>query len=578
MLATKAVAPETVFAIWFSLGLTQPQNKQLKDALRELVSSECETIERRLSVAATRATWALVKRVFEDWLRWDISWEQARTMNEGRKERSAYAKGANADSLFMMLATGGGLGALSQLQDSELMKELAAYCGNFTVQAPGVSVGATECCCGNVTMFTSDSEFTLHYGSCVWTAFSLNTFKAGGGERPLTRCVYPQFERWVASSREVLKVNTDKPAVLCEFDVSDALLLCQNLVGSRSGLYDVVTTSNVADVVGILALLCHVRPLLRETGYALLETLFNATDQTPQQYLGHELHMPPGLWPFILGWRCIEHPERGTTPVACDGQWERTPPAVQMNPNMLKGRHRHDMYWCTLLPGALFNSDASEIVSCILWVILAQQCRPGNPRTAAPLLCMLRLLPLDKALALLKSAPYPSDELCALAELPVVQVRASPSRRVYSAVWGTVDAHRRKTSMLHWIAKKGDGDRGGELLSQGVALDSDLVVERKALGGRLCGMPALLCRETKEMHLYAAVGAHVTGATALRSWSLDSKGALRLEVGLSASWMACLNGGATLKATPYASQQLFEVPPAYPWPVCGPLRGHPVVW
>merc|ERR1740123_1121771 len=79
--------------------------------------------------------------------------------------------------------------------------------------------------------------------------------------------------------------------------------LCANLLPRR---FSVVSTSNVADHIGLLPLLQAVRMVTLTEGLLLTETLLHLSySADTEDYLRANLIVPPELWPGVIGWRCI---------------------------------------------------------------------------------------------------------------------------------------------------------------------------------------------------------------------------------------------------------------------------------
>ena len=148
----------------------------------------------------------------------------------------------------------------------------------------------------NPTLFRSPDRYDLHYGSNPYSAFPL--FAAGYDPHlPLTSLCLREMESWVRALRAA------GPAVSWRFSAGDCLALCGELLPRE---FAVVSTSNVADHVGLLPLLQAARMVTSPQGHLITSTLLHLSYAADSEdYLQQNLTVGPEMWPGLFGWRCL---------------------------------------------------------------------------------------------------------------------------------------------------------------------------------------------------------------------------------------------------------------------------------
>jgi hypothetical protein len=201
----------------------------------------------------------------------------------------------------------------------------------------------------NPTLLKSSSGYDLHYASDPFKA--LPTYASSyDPKRPLTTLGLSYITAWVDELRQ--RKRWAHTAATWEFAVGDCARLCAKLLPRR---FSVVSTSNVADHIGLLPLLQAARMVTCPDGLLLTETLLHlGYSADPEDYLRTNLSLPPELWPGILGWRCIGY-EGALAPQSSEVQFVM--PDVgglilkKLDEERERGGGQHEEEWCAAWGG-----------------------------------------------------------------------------------------------------------------------------------------------------------------------------------------------------------------------------------
>ncbi|KAK3246463.1 hypothetical protein CYMTET_20555 [Cymbomonas tetramitiformis] len=304
--------PEVIAAVWFSLKLAPAAHAALRAALAALTGAA-----RQAELEALGASF-LVKEEQErvhqqllQWAAWELDWAElqrhrtsflrlhCRTADLASSHRIQVAFICGEDS---SLAT-----------DSESFPVTAATAEMLQYLEEGVMHLGDEperhC---NPTLLWLPHRYDLHYGSNPFLAVPLHAPRYEP-RKPLTALLVQQLGEWA----EALQQRGSR--VRWRLSVSDCLGLCSTLPARR---FAVVSSSNVADHVGLLPLLQATRGLARSPGGVLLtSTLLHLSySADTEEYLRKNLALlPPELWPGTLGWRCLGY-EGGLAPQSSEVQ------------------------------------------------------------------------------------------------------------------------------------------------------------------------------------------------------------------------------------------------------------------
>ena len=320
---------EDIYAVWFSLGLSARAKAALDAALAAL-SGNCEAQLAGIGVDLySTEDRAAVGRVLREWASWELSWSRVQELRQAylckhfkvttfeevvsRINRSArwelmlhdlQCDSSSVANLENSLRT---RSAKHCLPTEAAAAEFEAY-----IREGVVEFNSEPATCLNVTLFTSPDTYMLHYGSVPYKAFPL--FEASYDQRkPLLTSSLAQLRGWIT------ELHARASTVRWTFAAGDCLHLCGKLVPTR---FDVVSTSNVADHVGLLPLLQAARMVTCESGYLITETLLHLSyAQDTSEYLKVNLMMEPELWPGVLGWRCFGY-EGKLAPRSSEVQFE----------------------------------------------------------------------------------------------------------------------------------------------------------------------------------------------------------------------------------------------------------------
>ncbi|KAJ1460001.1 hypothetical protein M885DRAFT_510505 [Pelagophyceae sp. CCMP2097] len=314
-LAHHAKRAEHVFQVWFSLGLSHDANADLVAALKALTGEGA--LDALAQVGATFRTaedWRQVSTVLQNWKLWDMfhlqSAQAQRSVvldDEYRASLPATFDGISMATIFENHATSALLTLTLQDADfpcdnakAEIVQYLASgvveplECTSEWYEATGHEVAATPKV--NPTLFKKPGSFDVHYGSNPFLAFPLCS-SSYDSSRPLANHCNDELATWV----DELRMRKGKVEWI--LTLGDCTALCSQLEQT----YDLVSTSNVADHVGLLPVLQAARLVTKAGGVLLTATLLHLSHgRDVQAYLREQcLQLPPELWPGVLGWRCL---------------------------------------------------------------------------------------------------------------------------------------------------------------------------------------------------------------------------------------------------------------------------------
>ena len=299
LIRRKRVSAETLFQVWFSLRLGQTAYLALCDAVLALVGKDAEHELQLINVTFhTPTDWCKVHAVLSKWIEWqdDLSWNHVRRI----REEALTTKGPMPMPLDEMATSVANIVHLkySKIASGDMnfpTKAAAEEVKRYIVS--GVVTFRETPEYTNPTLFLRPETFNLHYGSDPFSAFS--KFARNYDERvPLKTMCLAEMTDWIQA------VQQHSTKVTWTFSTSDCIALATDL----SGPFDVVSTSNVADGVGLLPLLQSLRGITIPNGYLLTQTLRSYQySSSIDEYLKKNLILSSEFHASVLGWRCVGH-------------------------------------------------------------------------------------------------------------------------------------------------------------------------------------------------------------------------------------------------------------------------------
>lgn len=292
----KRISPKLLFQIWFSLRISRSAFLAFCEAVLALTGPDAKSEFRQLNIHFyTKRDHILVHNVLVKWL----SWQDDLTDERVTRMRESYYSNQHSTNLGKSLP--------------DYVNAIATFAEHYDKvadeNAPIRSIehelreyGQTGVICfedtpefTNPTLFLRSTSYNLHYGSNPFSAFPHHAATYDATTPLKTKCL-KQLTEWVDS---LIEYGT---LVSWTFCLEDCMTLSLKLCGP----YDVISTSNVTDVCGILPLLQALRGIAIPHGYLLTQTLlayFSAN--TIEEFLKKQLGVRPEVHASILGWRCI---------------------------------------------------------------------------------------------------------------------------------------------------------------------------------------------------------------------------------------------------------------------------------
>lgn len=306
--------PHQVFAVWFSLGLTPSTSEVLHSALATLAADEAGEQFAKVDVSFfSDADREEVLAVLRAWSTWRLDWT---TIQRQRKAKLLDFFSRNAEkhltfeqliesakgSFQMAVHTPNMMQCKGKNHPGHMpetaMEEVGAYFREGVVSCLVEPTALANL--PNPTLFKSPDAYDLHYASDPFKA--LPTYASSyDPRRPLTTLGLSFMAAWVDELRQRKRAAETK--VTWEFAIGDCMRMCAKLLPRR---FSVVSTSNVADHIGLLSLLQAARMVTRPDGLLLTETLLHLSYSSDHEdYLRANLIVPSEMWPGVFGWRCI---------------------------------------------------------------------------------------------------------------------------------------------------------------------------------------------------------------------------------------------------------------------------------
>ena len=117
---------------------------------------------------------------------------------------------------------------------------------------------------------------------------------------------FEEFSDWVAAARS----NAQK--IKWKFVIDD----CTQFISWKKEKFDVITTSNLIDHVGLMTLLTVTRPMMRDFGVLLTTSFLWWEDaDSPTEYIKVQLqHLDQALWSGMFGFRPVGFEESELLP------------------------------------------------------------------------------------------------------------------------------------------------------------------------------------------------------------------------------------------------------------------------
>lgn len=291
-----------VFAIWFSLGLSDAAHASLRQALAALLGERAEDEMAAVGVAFhRREDREAVEAVLRSWESWRLEWDVVQAAREKKLWASPLLIQSSAGSLreagraFATAKLARHRIGNKQLPLEVAEEEWATYFESGYIVALGEEALGKPTNV-NPTLFQSATSYDLHYASCPYAAFPLYVAEYDA-RRPLTTACQKELETWLVELRERGR------GVRWVFAVDDCLRLCSSLVPRQ---FAVVGSSNVADHVGLFPLLQAARMVVKADGILITSTMLHLSySDDVEDYLKAHLMLEPELWPGVIGWRCL---------------------------------------------------------------------------------------------------------------------------------------------------------------------------------------------------------------------------------------------------------------------------------
>ena len=348
-----AVPLETSFALWFSMGLTDSQWQTCMDKITCLINRcmgpDDAPVQGCCFDNDSGRSWS---QVLEAWRKWLVMAghskeasgkaaqlpSHAEVLQMRRNTLSVRCKQPGKSSVFdpmprhavtvdeLQKSIGGvvhghllkwdlplchkSILEMRLSQTAEVEEHLLS--GNF-------NVATAPYCRTNATLFWRSDKYDLHYGTNAYDAFP--RFAADAAEPLLSLC-FAEFCEWVSALR--LRSH------LVRWTVSTAD--CRHLAVSTERLFDVVTSSNLVDHIGLMNLLATSRACLKDFGVLYTNSLtWNFDKETGKQNdsmneLDFVRQQLPCLgvhsWPQLVGCRLMGFESPDVRPVSSQFQSE----------------------------------------------------------------------------------------------------------------------------------------------------------------------------------------------------------------------------------------------------------------
>lgn len=328
----------SLWAIWYSCELLPKHDKELREALREIlaVSSShdvwLKSEEPICSICRFEGdTLSELRRLWQLWSEGTFGTSSSQVIKfVMAQQRGGYDPSKVTGTVSVMVGTG--KDAYPEEVFEAMVKEYKEYASKGTAFAEAVCdlplVGADSTVV-NPTFFERDDVYTL-YGlipyKCFYHSvqFSSKDLSRGGVSKqdlrslpmivsddkfttsPLLANSVQQFALWINGASKVLQAKKD--AISFTFHCSDAVEYCQELSEASSCTFDAIYTSNVMDYLGPLILVLSTVPLLKDAGVLVTTSMhYLNIARTTDKYLNAMVGFEMELFPVIFGIQCIGH-------------------------------------------------------------------------------------------------------------------------------------------------------------------------------------------------------------------------------------------------------------------------------
>ncbi|CAE8638648.1 unnamed protein product [Polarella glacialis] len=500
-LALAGEGPETLLAIWCSLFLESSQHEALQKAIaRVLAHGHAGSLKKSLGATfQSEDDWKAIEAVLLQWQAWHLTKARVLELRETFAQRMKKLGKMTSGSFEDFGKGHAHVAFLKHKMQSTVfpqesaVKEVLAYFKTGALQTSGGPLDYV-----NHTLLRCEDAFDLHYGTNPFLAFPLFGPRSQYGapqSASLMQCCLSQLGDWCAVLRQF------KAVVSWTLAVGDCLAICAELPKQT---FHVVSTSNVADHVGLLPLLLAARPVIASDGVLLTSTLLHLNySADTSEYLTQNLMVKPELWPSWYGWRCMGY-EGSLAPVSSEVQFESPDVEALVLQRLDAGstsRSEANFAWVPTPP----PSTPLALWSCKEFCKALDACQPSShlfsslmqPKAVAAGLHLrhgLSFLPLllrasssdaegdfktrvgQEVADLMRSIrgevpwdivvatlPYPWAEIAAQRQNPLCLIEQQPTLRVelqgkvashpYSGVW-TSKGPNQPTAWVHWLVSE----------------------------------------------------------------------------------------------------------------------------
>ena len=282
-----------------------------------------------------------VTEVWKMWFNKAIHVESVESMHEARhkaqKGRTGHEFIFATQQIFVFGQTEEGLEASPRVQEAKSYIQEGSCYAEEVIDMKLPRKGSTEV---NLTMYErADGTYTCQYNLLPFQGyyhtieFSAKSIKVEEftaaqnfivpsekfASKPFLANSVQQFSMWIQSASWILN-DRETPVRFC-FDNRDAISYCQqqmleNINDDDMRKYDVITTSNLIDHVGLPNLVLACVPLLKAEGLLVTSTMkTRAYMITGEEFLRVCFGFKSQLLPVLLGVRCIGYDGELSNPV-----------------------------------------------------------------------------------------------------------------------------------------------------------------------------------------------------------------------------------------------------------------------
>eukprot|EP00397_Hematodinium_sp_SG-2012_P003465 GEMP01003473.1.p1 GENE.GEMP01003473.1~~GEMP01003473.1.p1 ORF type:complete len:1141 (+),score=260.53 GEMP01003473.1:192-3614(+) len=480
-----------IWAVWYSLGLTNAQMITLRAALVRVAAMDEPTLRAARNITfVSRTQFSTCQMIIAEWASWEpLALSDLQRMRNAvtlRRIFGTFVEGGNcmADVGKCLAAERLALAQvnMTSLKDrgSAIMEEVVEFFVSGVCQVKEGDIQYATV--GNPTLMQRRDTYTLHDG-IPFDGFAWWQPKERiARDRPVLHCCFDQFTQWVTALRARQRY------VEWVFSIDDGLALCATSP-SNIAPFRVIASSNVADHAGLLPLLVASRSAAIDNAVLLTSTLLHLSYSTDKHdYLRQNLIIPPSDWPSVFGWRCVGYEGAMAAESSVFQSDEMIDIGAYVNKDMGGTARTHaSFHWiaCPANSGLLRgtgNSTSEPLYA------LRQACEirgnpvagmiPPHPGTLLPLLHRFCNGPAQlhdtdgetralydlaygirpREAFVVASIPYQQGDMLELQ--PIIRITltfgAASSRppHTFTSLWTTRCALTRRTTVVHWVCDR----------------------------------------------------------------------------------------------------------------------------